>query len=72
VNVLCKQFIEIAQKVLETGELPMSLEREMKRLLESNELSEAEMAVIDQLIDGLCKGTIRSVPDRKDTNKQCD
>jgi len=50
----------------------MSLEREMKRLLESNELSEAEMAVIDQLIDGLCKGTIRSVPDRKDTNKQCD
>jgi hypothetical protein len=60
------QIVQMVQQVLETGELPMKLERQMQSLLKGKELSEAEMAAIDQLINALCEGTIQSVPDARD------
>ncbi|UBF29282.1 hypothetical protein K9N68_16475 [Kovacikia minuta CCNUW1] len=59
------QLVEIVQKVLETRELTTSLERQIQKHLEREEFTEAEITAIDQLIDALCKGTIRSVPDSK-------
>ncbi|MCL6435134.1 MAG: hypothetical protein K6T90_13150 [Leptolyngbyaceae cyanobacterium HOT.MB2.61] len=59
------QLVEIVQRVLETGELPMNLERQMQKLLQQQEFSEEEMAAIDQLIEAINCGSIRSVPDKK-------
>ncbi|MGA7933489.1 MAG: hypothetical protein WCA35_08070 [Kovacikia sp.] len=59
------QIVEIVQQVLKTGELPMSLERQMQNCLVGKELNKAEMEAIDQLIDAICKGKIRSVPDSR-------
>jgi hypothetical protein len=58
------QLLELVDEVLTTGELPMNLERYMNGLLAQHEFNETEIAAIDQLIDALCRGTIRSVPDR--------
>ncbi len=58
------QLLELVNTVLKTGELPMTLERHMHGLLDRHEFDEKEIAAIDQLIDALCRGTIRSVPDR--------
>jgi polyhydroxyalkanoate synthesis regulator phasin len=64
------QIVEMVQKVLETGTLPMKLERQMQNLLQGRELSEAEMAAIDQLINALCEGTIQSVSDLTDEDER--
>lgn len=58
------QLTEIVQKILETGELPMKLERQLHHLLRSAKFNESEIAAIDQLMEALCKGTIRSVPNK--------
>lgn len=58
------QLLDLVDEILKTGELPMSLERHMNGLLNRHEFNETEIAAIDQLIDALCRGTIRSVPDR--------
>ncbi len=59
------QLVEIIQRVLETGELPMNLERQMQKLLQQREFSEEEMVAIDQLIEAINCDSIRSVPDKK-------
>ena len=58
------QLLELVDTVLTTGELSVSLERHMHGLLKVHDFDETEIAAIDQLIDALCRGTIRSVPDR--------
>lgn len=55
------QLIEIIQEVLRTGQLPVSLEKQLQVLLGSADLSETEMTAINQLLEALCCGTIRSV-----------
>lgn len=57
------QIVEIVQRVLDTGELPMNLERRMRNLLQGQKFSEAEMTAIDQLIEAMYRGSVRSVPD---------
>ncbi|WP_421659139.1 hypothetical protein [Leptothermofonsia sp. ETS-13] len=58
------QLVEIVQRVLETGELPMNLERQMQKLLRQREFGEEEMAAIDQLIEAINCGSVRSVPSK--------
>lgn len=58
------QLVEIVKRVLETGELPMSLERQMQTLIQGRDLNNAEIAAIDQLIEAITSGAIRSVPDK--------
>lgn len=58
------QLVEIVKRVLETGELTMSLERQMQTLIQGRELNSAEIAAIDQLIEAISSGAIRSVPDK--------
>ncbi|GEM_PF-4190033 len=58
------QLVEIVLEVLEKGEISMSLERRMHYLLETESLNEAEIAAIEALMEAICEGRIRSVPDR--------
>ncbi|MBF2028969.1 MAG: hypothetical protein IGS48_19780 [Oscillatoriales cyanobacterium C42_A2020_001] len=55
------QLIEIMTQVLETGLLPMAVERKIHRLLDSKEISEAEMMLIDQFIDALAQGDVQAI-----------
>lgn len=55
------QLIEIITEVLETGLMPMAVERRMHQLLDSGHLNETEMQVVDQLIDALSTGKIQPV-----------
>lgn len=59
------QMVEIIQRVLETGELPMNLERQMQNLLQARSFTEAEMVAIDQLIEAIYRGAVRAVPDSR-------
>ncbi|WP_432812762.1 hypothetical protein [Pantanalinema sp. GBBB05] len=55
------QLVHIVQQVLETGVLPMSMERYMNRLLASTEFSDLELAAIDDLLNALATGMIRPI-----------
>jgi hypothetical protein len=55
------QLIEIINEVLETGELSMSVERRLQTLLNSRDINETEMHVIDELIDALSTGKIQAI-----------
>jgi hypothetical protein len=52
---------EIVHQVLTTGILPMSLERKMHQLLNSQEIQEADIDAIDQLIEAMLNGSVRPV-----------
>lgn len=54
-------LIEIVHEVLTTGTLPLSLERKVHQLLNSQNLQESEIEAIDQLIEAMLNGTIRPV-----------
>lgn len=55
------QLVEIVEHVLETGLLPMAIERKMYTLLHTKEIDEAEMVMIDQLIDALANGEVNAI-----------
>jgi len=55
------QLIDMMTQVLETGLLPMAVERKMHKLLDSREISEAEMVVIDRLIEALTRGDVQAI-----------
>lgn len=55
------QLIEIMTQVLETGLLPMAVERKIHRLLDRKEMSEAEMLLIDRFIDALAQGEVQAI-----------
>ncbi len=57
-------LIDIVQQILKSGELPMNLERQLHQLLTSRDFDETEIAAIDQLIEAMSDGTIRSVPNK--------
>lgn len=55
------KLVEIVQEVLTTGEMPMSLERKICKLLNTQEFSEPEIAAIDELLEALYSGSVRPV-----------
>lgn len=55
------KLVEIVREVLTTGEMPMSLERKMCKLLNNHEFSEIEIAALDELLEALCSGSVRPV-----------
>ncbi|NJP11430.1 MAG: hypothetical protein HC866_19725 [Leptolyngbyaceae cyanobacterium RU_5_1] len=54
------QLIEVVNQVLETGVLPVAVERKMQKLLRTEEFDETEIAAVDRLIDALMRGAIQS------------
>ncbi|EKQ69757.1 hypothetical protein OsccyDRAFT_2402 [Leptolyngbyaceae cyanobacterium JSC-12] len=54
------QLIETITQVLETGLLPMAVERKLLNLLDSKEMSEAEIVLIDRLIEALAQGEVQA------------
>ena len=58
---MCMQLIELLQQVLETKRLPRRLERQIQEALRFGELNEAEMTLLDQLIDALASGAIQCI-----------
>ncbi len=55
------KLTDIIQNVLQTGVLPMQVERQMQRLVAAGTLDESSLTAIDQLIEALCQGKIQSV-----------
>ncbi|MDX2232559.1 MAG: hypothetical protein NW220_23210 [Leptolyngbyaceae cyanobacterium bins.349] len=55
------QLIEMITEVLDTGVLSMSAERRLNTLLNSRDINEMEMRVIDELIDALSTGKIQAI-----------
>ncbi len=55
------KLTDIIQNVLQTGVLPMQVERQMQRLVAAGALDESSLTAIDQLIEALCQGKIQSV-----------
>lgn len=55
------QLIDLMTEVLETGLMPMAVERKMYSLLRSKDMSEMEMRVMDELIDALTSGKIQAI-----------
>ncbi len=55
------QLIETITQVLETGLLPMAVERKLLNLLDSKEMSEAEIVLIDRLIEALAQGEVQAI-----------
>lgn len=55
------QLVHLVKQVLETGVLPMSVERCINRLLASTEFSDLELAAIDELLNALTNGMIRPI-----------
>lgn len=55
------QIIEVVQQVLETGVMPMAVERKIQALLGTRQFDEGEVRAIDQLIDALMHGRVRPV-----------
>jgi len=54
-------LLDLVQTILETGQLPMSLERQFHALLRSQKFNETELAAIDQLLKALCDGQIQPI-----------
>ncbi|MGI0487170.1 hypothetical protein ACN4EK_17145 [Pantanalinema rosaneae CENA516] len=55
------QLVHLIKQVLDTGVLPMSVERGINRLLASTEFSDTELAAIDELLNALATGMIRPI-----------
>lgn len=55
------QLVHLIKQVLETGVLPMSVERCLNRLLTSTEFNDSELAAIDELLTALATGMIRPI-----------
>lgn len=55
------KLTDMIQDVIQTGVLPMQVERQMHRLLATGTLDEPALTAIDQLIEALCQGKIQSV-----------
>lgn len=55
------QLVETIQEILAAGVLPLALERQIHQLLKKQTFSETEVAAVDQLIEALCNGLVRSV-----------
>lgn len=55
------QLTDIIQSILQTQLLPMRVERQMYKLLQNNQISDEEMAAIDQLIEAMNQGLIQPI-----------
>ncbi len=55
------QLVDMVEHVLQTGVLPMTVEREMQQLLKQAELDDVAMQAIEDLLNALTKGLIRPI-----------
>lgn len=55
------QLIEVVEQVLESGVLPMSVERKLYQLLESSQFNAKEMAAVERLIEAMMSGMVQPV-----------
>jgi FixJ family two-component response regulator len=56
------QLADVVEQILETGLLPMAVERQMHKLLKTQEMiNPMEAEIIEKLIYGLMSGTIRPI-----------
>lgn len=56
------QLIKLVQEVIQTGVLSMAVEQQIDLLLKVCPIDEQISNAIDQLVDALCDGSVRSVP----------
>lgn len=54
-------LIDVINEVLTTGILPLAVERQLHQLLQTQQCNETDLIAIDQLIEALCTGSVRSV-----------
>ncbi len=54
-------LIDTIDQVLQTGVLPIATEHHLYRKMRSQDLTDAEVGAIEQLLEGLTSGTIQSV-----------
>lgn len=55
------QLIELVEQILETGVLPMHIERTLQKVMGSREFNAYEMAVVDRLLEALIHGHIQPI-----------
>lgn len=53
------QLVDVVEQVLQTGILPLPVEREMYKLLNRTELDDVEMQALETLLNALTSGLIR-------------
>ncbi|MGC8713610.1 MAG: hypothetical protein ACP5RH_14575 [Leptodesmis sp.] len=55
------QLVEVVDQVLETGLLPMAVERKLYQLLEGSQFDAKEMAAVERLMEAMMNGMIQPV-----------
>ncbi len=55
------QLIEVVEQVLESGVLPMAVERKLYQLLDSSQINAKEMAAVERLMEAMMNGAIQPV-----------
>ncbi|GAB4330586.1 MAG: hypothetical protein OHK0047_17970 [Leptolyngbyaceae cyanobacterium] len=55
------QLVEVVDQVLETGVLPMAVERKLYQLLEGSQFDAKEMAAVERLMEAMMNGMIQPV-----------